>query len=354
MPVLISCLRSVFLFLFLTTISQTLAQAQTSPDERQKRSSRASSILCIDCRTPITGPYILSDQQPYCKSCWEKHLPICATCGHKITGEHITSDNKTFCSQACFEKTLPICELCRTPLTKAMTIDGHFFCALHAKGPRCASCGLPSLQQHHLEDGRMLCHQCWPNAILTTDAATPIYQRALAELKSLTGYQSSTPPIFELVDSNRLKKISPNLIAPKSGGAAIQQGVYHRSERQTNKVTTEVTENIFLLSGLSPPDFLAVATHELTHGLLMDKYPKTEFAPLWVKEGVSQYAAACVLRRYRAEASLRAIEEMSDETYGHGYRYFQSNFGPNNWPAVASWLNTTNFRRLPDRPPTTN
>ena len=200
----------------------------------------------------------------------------------------------------------------------------------------------------------MLCHQCWPNAILTTDAATPIYRRALAELKNLTGYQSPTPPIFELVDSTRLKKISPNLIAAKSGGAAIQQGVYHRSERQTNKVTTELIENIFLLSGLYPTDFLAVATHELTHGLLMDKYPKTEYAPLWVKEVVSQDAAACVLRRYRAEVSMRAIEEMSDETYGDGYRYFQSTFGPNNWSAVAYWLNATNFRRLPDRPPGAN
>ena len=70
-----------------------------------------------------------------------------------------------------------------------------------------------------------------------------------------------------------------------------------------------------------------------------------------MEEGLCQYVAANVARRYKAPNALRAIEEMPDEVYGDGYRYFAAKLGPNNWPGAIAWLRSTKVEVLPSKPP---
>jgi len=317
-----------------------------------------AQVTCEDCRRRINGRYINSNGHVYCEACFQKRLPTCATCGKKVSGQHVISEGKAYCDKACFAKILPHCEVCDAAVEQALIVNGHYYCKDHKDLPRCASCSLPHARGFPLGDGRQLCQTCKPRAVMTDAVAARVYRQAVADVKAITGFQSPTVPPVKLVDSLQLQRLRQPDQEPRRDGKAIERGLYMRLENITETTQygrktrdVKITETIYVLNGLHPSDLIVVMAHELTHDLVAEQYPQVAEAPAWVQEGLCQYIAAGVCRRYKAPNTLRAIEEMPDDTYGGGYRYFDKKFGPGNWPGVVAWLRSTDFKRLPANAP---
>ena len=101
-----------------------------------------------------------------------------------------------------------------------------------------------------------------------------------------------------------------------------------------------------------PPDQLeSTAVHELVHHVQSLRFPKLHDAPPWVLEGMAQYVAATHCRRLGRQDLLERIQESTLPHYGDGYRYFWDLFGPDEWRAVADWIEKTDVSRLPGNVP---
>lgn len=313
---------------------------------------------CAVCGRTIKGRYIVgSDGKAYCsRRCFEKSLPTCAVCGKRLHGKFLTANGKTYCSEKCWKTTLPVCELCGRHTAATVTIDGHVYCPQHGNGPRCASCGLPYLQGKHLKDGRTLCLKCFGQGVFKREAAAKLYRRARREQTRLTGDVLVPVPVLRLVGIKRLNALLSKYLGNSSRSI---RGFYDRREETTTsrllgRVVSkeqEVHKTIYILYGLGPKDFLATAVHETTHDWLWEKHPEVGKAPLWVAEGICQYAAATVCRRLGYRNCLREIEQSRDPVYGDGYRYFANLLGPDNWSKLEAWLRAGNPARVPDQAP---
>jgi len=322
-----------------------------------------ASLRCVQCGRQIRGKYLTSLGKPYCsQACYEKTLPVCAVCGRRCTGRFVRSDGKTFCSQRCFRTTLPVCEICGVRVRKAIVLDGtHVFCERCAALPDCSRCQLPCAKGTKFLDGRRLCENCQKDAVLDPAQARELYRRARSEVAAATGMRSDSMPPLELVGLDRItEELDVELSADDR---MVRRGLYQRTETTTTaknifglvlKRDTAVTERVLMLYGLSREAFLATASHELMHDLLAENVPAVGEAPLWVEEGVCQYAAALVCRRMRLKHVLEDIQTCPDRCYGDGYRYVKRLAGPHNWPRVRAWLRETDLAKLPRHPPATD
>lgn len=113
------------------------------------------------------------------------------------------------------------------------------------------------------------------------------------------------------------------------------------------------TTGVFLLFPQRNDNFRASAVHELFHHVQAFEWPKLHDSPLWVQEGLCQYVAATYCRQHKLANPLHVIENSPDAVYGDGYRWFAATFGPDNWPAVARWLETLDPTDLPESAPRT-
>ena len=315
-------------------------------------------VRCATCGRRITGKYVRVEEKAYCSSrCLEQSLPRCATCGKRVQGPHPVLEDKHYCSRRCMESAMPACDLCGTPLYSGFTVGDHRYCERCAKLPRCDRCGLPFREGMALGDGRRICGDCNRGLIFTAKQADTPYMIARHELFRVTSYRSPSVPTLSVVGLDQLRKLGnwqgdPNM---------VQRGIYRREVTVTRitglfgrsrETVDRIKEDVFILSGLSRPEFIATAVHELTHDLLNEKYPEiAEKAPNWVEEGLCQYvsASACLLNGYFEE--LDKIEKAPDAEYGDGYRYFWDKFGDADWEEVAEWLDGVKVSSLPAAAP---
>ncbi len=321
--------------------------------------SGADPLRCTLCSKRLAGRYLTSGGKSFCsQSCYTRTLPACAVCANRIQGRYITSEGKVFCSDRCFESTLPQCEICRKRLRQAITVNDHIYCRSCTERPGCFVCALPTAKGVKLQDGRVLCQTCRPQAVFTRAQARSLYLQARTDVAAVTGMQSGTLPPFQLVDVNQIKDATDKRPTATS---MVLRGLYLRQETVTEtknilgmvlKKDVDVTEKVMLLYGLTKDAFLATAAHELTHDLLAENYPQLKNGPLWVEEGICQYVAAAVCRRRGLKDTLRDIETCPDPDYGDGYRYFSRLGGNRDWSRIQRWLAHTDVAALPATAPT--
>ena len=320
----------------------------------------AGDVICNGCGRKITGRHIKTgDGRRFCgKRCYLKHQPKCADCGKPITGRHFNFKGKKYCSRKCVEKQLPQCALCGKHTRTGKKRLGKIFCERCAALPKCYECGMPVRGGKRLADGRHLCRDCWPEAVLDRSQANTVYARGRAELKRITGLQTSPAPKLLLANADEI-----NRFYEERTGKAVEghmRGYFRRREHyiiredaqgNRERVDERVEREIYLLRGAVETNMFVTAVHESTHDLMARTFPATLEAPLWVQEGIAQYIAAIAARRHKLKLPLTIIETHPDESYGGGYRYFKKTFGQNNWKGLHAWLRKTDLTKLPERCP---
>ncbi|MBN2448834.1 MAG: hypothetical protein JXR77_00510 [Lentisphaeria bacterium] len=312
----------------------------------------AAEVRCSVCGKGIRGRYLQADGQAFCsRECYRRTLPVCAVCGSVIEGKHLRHDGKTYCSDRCFEQTLPKCSICGQPMRQSVTINGRMYCPAHAELPRCTACGLPVAESLRLPDGRLVCPECHPHLVFETADAEKLYYRAAAVLRRIVGRDLPLLPPLELAGQDLL----PVHQGLDPGTSVHEQGRYVREVEttavkffgRTLREDRRVSRRIVMLYGLSESAFLGTAAHELAHNLISEWYPRFDReAPDWAEEGVCQYVAALVCRRLGLEDRLKEIEAAPDPVYGGGYRSLRKLFGPDDWQALANWLEAGDFAAL--------
>jgi endogenous inhibitor of DNA gyrase (YacG/DUF329 family) len=320
----------------------------------------AEAAQCTICGKGISGRFLTAKGKTFCsQTCYSSTLPKCASCGKRVSGRHIVSNDKPYCSDRCFKTVLPPCGLCGKRVDRTLNINGNTYCQDCGNSTRCSTCRLPFLSGFKLNDGRRLCKPCNADAIYEVTDARTGYMQARRDLKAITGKITPIVPELQLVGSGDLRQRLAHHGIKMTPGMTMH-GFYDRTEDTVEirnllgRVTdtrTDVTKTVFILYGLSQEAFRTTAVHELTHDWLAEFLPKIENAPLWVQEGLCQYTASEMCRKYDMKMSLRTIERAKDGVYGDGYRYFSRKFGPNAWPAIWQWLQKTDLNRLPAKAP---
>lgn len=319
----------------------------------------AAAATCAVCGAEITGRYVTSQGRAFCsRRCYETTLPRCAHCRRRISGKHTIAEGKRFCSQRCLESILPRCERCGKATQATTAIKGHVYCRTCGHGTRCDSCSLPFREGVRLADGRALCAGCKRDGVFGRQAALPLYRRARAELRDLTGRHAEAIPTLRLVNQRELRTVAK--LSYVEGGS--MRGYY---DRETTTRTSrnglgqvvgqerEVSRAVLILSGLLPDEFLATAVHELTHDWLADYCPQVKQGPTWLEEGLCQFAAAEVCRKHGLKDALASIANSNDAVYGDGYRYVavaaKAQGRPGGWRGAMEWLAGVDPKRLPLR-----
>jgi len=314
---------------------------------------------CDTCGRAVRGDYFALSDSAYCsEDCLSMALPQCAACSRPMRGTMLRSDTDTFCSLKCFKTSLPTCELCGAQSTVSVSIGDHVYCRQHGRAERCDGCRLPFVDGSHLNDGRNLCSTCEKAAVMSRDVAEKLFARAIRETTLVTGLASDSAPRLYLVGVDALT--GGTAANSNSNSDMYESGRYHRHARKTIhknlfgvtvKEKERVTESISILYGLAPDRFLATASHELTHDLLAEFYPRSTGAPAWLHEGVCQYVASEVCRRNQLSNAVARIATHEGAVYGNGFRYFMHRFGVKNWAGVDAFLRNTDLAELPEAAP---
>lgn len=111
-------------------------------------------------------------------------------------------------------------------------------------------------------------------------------------------------------------------------------------------------EKIYIVDHLHDEVFRVAAVHELMHDLIHENFPHIEQGPLWLQEGICQYAAADFCRRKVYTDNLYAIEHAPDPDYGDGYRYVANVVGLQGWRGLRKWMESLDVSTLPEKAPT--
>ena len=292
------------------------------------------------------------------QTCVDQLRPTCSVCGSILREEYISAKRKNYCGEACFETTLIPCEICGEPIRKGFTITRHNYCAACVENrPTCFSCGLPAAYPTQLKDGREICNHCMRGSVKDQGMAQKHYERALRNLQAWTGLKLSSVPKLELVDRDKMKKLSKKL--RKSNSPVSIRGLYSRQITVTTRrlswgrkeETKEERETIYVVDHLNDEVFRVAAMHELMHDLIHEHFQRLEDAPLWVHEGICQQAAAEYCRRRNYTDVLHGIENCEDPDYGDGYRYINKLTGFNGWPALKRWMETVDVATLSEIAP---
>ncbi|QBG47923.1 hypothetical protein EGM51_11140 [Verrucomicrobia bacterium S94] len=315
--------------------------------------------VCEVCGEPLPGRYWNYEGHACCsQQCVDVLRPKCAKCGRPISGQYIEADGKIYCSQKCFNSTLPRCEICGVHIESGYSITRHNYCDECLKNsPTCFSCGLPAKNPTELSDGRIVCSICRSASADTIDVALKHYDLARRELESWCGLQMQTVPQLKLVDRDDMGELSGTL--RKTDEPVTIRGLYSRQTMLVKrglfgswrKDEGQSNESIYILDHLHEEVFRVAAIHELMHDLVHEHFPKLENAPLWVHEGISQFAAAEYCRKRNYLDALDTIETSKDPDYGDGYRYFNALAGSGGWPALRHWIEKVEVSGLPPQAP---
>ena len=314
---------------------------------------------CGVCNHRLSETYWTYNNTVCCsQDCVDALKPVCSRCGQIIGEKYLEAEGRKFCSSSCFEHTLPKCEICKSAIHSGYSITRRNYCEdCLEKSPTCFSCGFPAAYPSELSDGRITCNACRRWAVSDMDSALQHFETARLQLEAWTRLKFSTVPALELVDRTMMEERSGSI--RKSDSPLPVRGLYSRQTYMRKhgifgawKHNPENDrETIYLIDHLHDEAFRIAATHELMHDLVHEHFPRLEDAPLWVHEGICQFAAAqyCLRRNYRD--ALEGIETCSDPDYGDGYRYINNLAGFDGWHALRRWMESVDVASLPKTAP---
>jgi hypothetical protein len=340
--------RTLFACLTLLVLSVTLVSGE--------------DLRCAICKKAITGQYFKLGGKLYCsRDCLNTILPKCSVCGKMVDGKHMVGPDgtTTFCSQECYNTTLPKCELCQAPLLEYVRILGHMYCREHGKNaPRCWDCLLPFVKGRELADKRQICAACDAKLISDPAVAQKLFTTAIAEYGRLTGSEVRGKLVFRPVPQDELHRVMQRTIEVPVGAFGTERGYYLREEnimvernllgQETSRKNTVKSKTILAVFPCRRETLMSTLMHELTHDYLAENFPAWSEAPLWVQEGLCQYAAALYCQRQKLTEQATMIANNPDGIYGNGYRYFADAFGDQgNWVSARRWLEQHQPQQMP-------
>lgn len=293
--------------------------------------AEAAALRCAVCGREIKGRYMVSDGKAYCsQTCFDKILPHCVACGKTIKGPYLTHDGKVYCSKNCLATIYPVCRGCGVKSAKGTLFKGekdYFYCPTCAVLPKCFSCMLPAVGGKQLEDGRMLCRRCLPEAVWTMKDAEVIFLEVRSRMKDELNIGTRHRIQLRMVDLPSMQRRSPDYAPGTELGlfvydatikTVITPSLIPGGKETTQTYRSDVSYTIFFLSGTPKSKLIEVFAHELGHDWMIANYPGVK--SLKLREGFSEYCAWMTNRLFGQERMNRRIMDNPDPIYGEGFR----------------------------------
>jgi hypothetical protein len=260
---------------------------------------------CSFCNRPIAGDYTAFPELGLilCDKC-SKTIPRCDICG-KPDKNLIRAGNKHIC-RSCYNKSA-FCYICGSPIDGEYTwFDGDStkkYCQnCINKYPRCACCGAPAgKDSHKLNDGRILCNDCYREGYFDVDKVRVIKNNILEYLKSGLGMTIEGKIRYTLQGQDFIKSQS-------EGISGDLNGLFYR---QNNDL------EIYVLYGLRQKDLYQVISHEIAHAWASDNCRLN--LTLEEAEGFAQWVAYYTLRHFNYTAFSQTLLE-GDTVYSRGLK----------------------------------
>ncbi len=239
---------------------------------------------CSFCNTPITGKYFSYPDLglKLCPNCNRK-VPRCDICG-KPDLNLIRVGDKKIC-KACLDGA-SFCRICGNPIQgEYMWFDGDstkLYCKNCVdKYQKCSSCGAPSgRHSHKLEDGRILCDDCFREGYFEASGVKQIKEKVLMFIENHMSMSLSHDIRYTLQGQD--------FIVEKSEGLSGDlNGLFHRRGD---------IYNIYVLYGLRRKDLFQVVSHEIAHAWAADNL--RENLTLEEAEGFAQWVAYYTLKHF--------------------------------------------------------
>jgi len=266
--------------------------------------------------------YRFGDGQIACsKNCLKKLLPVCAACGRTIEGKYYRdAQERMYCSETCINTTLPKCSVCGRPFAVGAQMgDGSVRCNDCMKLPVCSSCRNPIRSvAETLSDGRKICPECRQGGIFSIGEARREFNLVRRQLNTLFGLHVSGKVELHLVGLEELQRITNE----GDGERGVCRHEVITTTRGKRIVRNEHKRDIYILDGLRPEYFRAVAAHELAH----DWFNMTIEGelPVPVMEGWAELVSWSYCREMGYGEQQKLIEGNGVDLYREGFLQMKS------------------------------
>ena len=219
-----------------------------------------------------------------------------------------------------------ICVVCQGPMTKTVFLKTSPY--LKGKQPICESCmtieqecftcGLPvKFKSLDLKDGRHLCERDTKAAVLSDELAKRMFSDVKRDLMAMfagTGQMPDRNVEVALVDRVTMSSLHRVQRFPHVQHATV--GLTRTAVNQAG----EVKHEIFILSGLNPGRFMAVAAHEYTHTWLQENVPPGRVLDSDTVEGFCELVAYRLTEK-RSDAIELGLILTNDYTRGQVHAF---------------------------------
>lgn len=281
-------------------------------------------FFCAECKKSLVDHKFFNQANKYyCDKCYDtKFIPKCQKCGESIDSRYFKFDEKTY-HKKCYDKFIaPRCSLCQKIIYEEYLTDfwGNKYHRFHENNnPSCDYCRRFISEKTSkggwvYDDGRDICGICIKSAIENIREAEKLMIYISQRLKRY-GMENNLQKIkLQLVDKNRLARLSADRTREYSGLTKFERNMV------SGKVVAE-NFNIYILHGMPGENFKVTMAHELMHVWLYSQAPM-EMDPA-LTEGSCNYASYLLFQNDRSEQIgylLNSMEKDSNEFYGDGYR----------------------------------
>jgi hypothetical protein len=183
-----------------------------------------------------------------------------------------------------------------------------------------------------LKDGRHLCERDSRNAVVSGEVAKQLFadvKRDLMAMFSGTGQMPDRNVEIGLVDRIRMESLHRVQRFPH---------VQHATVGLTRTLASpagDLKHEIFILTGLNPARFMAVAAHEYTHTWLQENVPSTRMLDSDTVEGFCELVAYRFMQKKNEPIELGLILT-NDYTHGQVHAFLA--IDPNRFYETAKWM----------------
>lgn len=260
---------------------------------------------CDNCKKPIAGKYIKYPDLNLmlCEKC-ANTMPKCDMCGRPDKNLSAVGHKKV--CRSCLKK-LSVCYICGEPIEgEYVCFDGDIskkYCRKCVdKYSKCASCGSPVGNKNvKLDDGRILCHDCYKSALFEPAHVKAIKLKTLTYMESYLGMKIQHDIKYSLQGKDYIKKKSEGL-------SDDLNGLFYRIND---------TFEIYILYGLRKKDLYQVVPHEIAHAWSAEN--SRSGLSLEDEEGFAQWVAYHSLG-YFGYLDFRETLKEGDNVYASGLR----------------------------------
>ena len=198
----------------------------------------------------------------------------------------------------------------------------------------CFTCTMPVLKPLDLKDGRVLCERDAKTAVLSGETAKQLFDNVKRDLMAVFAGTGKMPDRnVEVAIIDRIAMASFH---------RVQRFPHHQHDtvgltRTRANQLGEFKHDIYLLTGLNPARFMAVAAHEYTHAWLQENVPAGRRLDSDTVEGFCELVAFKLMLQ-KGETIEQALILTNDYTRGQVHAFLavdQSRFYE-----IAKWMKT--------------